>query len=317
MNTLYFSRGKKIVKSHDLSLLTQPMGEDALLWVDLIDPSQEDVELVQRTFGFKYQSQQKIEEIEVSSTYFELGSTIYINSDFQIDQTQFSESETVAFIIRQNVLFSKRQRSLKTFDEVIKRMELNPATYKNGFHVFSTVLETRVDLDADMLEHSAKEISNLTRLLSVENNLNEEVLLRIARFQELTMALRETIIEKQRITSAMLKSKSFPDETYEKLRIMIKDINSLLDYTTFNFERLEYLQNTFLGLINIEQNKIIKIFTVVSVVFMPPTLIASMYGMNFQFMPELQWAYGYPLAICMMVCSSVLTLFVFKKKRWL
>lgn len=98
---------------------------------------------------------------------------------------------------------------------------------------------------------------------------------------------------------------------------MIKDINSLIDYTTFNFERLDYLQNTFLGLLNIEQNKVIKIFTIMSVIFLPPTLIASIYGMNFRFMPELQWEFGYPFAVFLMVFSALLPLFIFKKKGWL
>jgi magnesium transporter len=131
------------------------------------------------------------------------------------------------------------------------------------------------------------------------------------------MIFRESIIDKQRVTSALLKSDYFINDYRERIRIMIKDIGSLLDHTAFNFERLEYLQNTFLGLVNIEQNKIIKIFTVVTVIFMPPTLIASMYGMNFHFMPELQWKYGYPAAIAFMVLSSLWTLLFFKRKKWL
>ena len=104
---------------------------------------------------------------------------------------------------------------------------------------------------------------------------------------------------------------------YPKVRIMIKDTNSLTNHTDFNFDRLDYLQDTFLGLANIRLNRITKTFTVVSVVFMPPTLIASLYGMNFQFMPELGWDYGYPFAILVMVLSSVLTLVIFKLKKLL
>ena len=98
---------------------------------------------------------------------------------------------------------------------------------------------------------------------------------------------------------------------------MIKDTGSLLDYTVFSFERLDFLQNTFLGLVNIEQNKIIKIFTVATVIFMPPTLIASLYGMNFKKMPELSWEWGYFFAILLMILSVVITLILFKKKKWL
>ena len=153
--------------------------------------------------------------------------------------------------------------------------------------------------------------------MSVTENVNDDVILQINQHQETVMMLRENIVDKQRVISAMLKSEYFPKECNDRLRIIIKDIGSLLDHTTFAFERLEYMQNTFLGLINIEQNKIIKIFTVASVVFMPPTLIASIYGMNFKIMPELGWTNGYPFAIALMVASSLITLYVFRKKKWL
>ncbi|MDQ7055157.1 MAG: CorA family divalent cation transporter [Persephonella sp.] len=131
------------------------------------------------------------------------------------------------------------------------------------------------------------------------------------------MTIRENLIDKQRILSSLLKSYKVPKEVREELRIMIKDVNSLIEYTTFNFERLDYLQNTFLGLLNIQQNQVIKIFTIMSVIFLPPTLIASIYGMNFHFMPELDWKYGYPFAsypydnICIDTSDS------FQEKGWL
>lgn len=131
------------------------------------------------------------------------------------------------------------------------------------------------------------------------------------------MMLRQNLLDKQRMVSAMLRSESFPKDCYERLRMIIKDVNSLMDHTSFSFDRLDFLQDTFLGLINIEQNKIIKIFTVASVVFLPPTLIASVYGMNFDLLPELHWKYGYVFAIVMMVFSSLITLWIFRRKGWL
>ena len=131
------------------------------------------------------------------------------------------------------------------------------------------------------------------------------------------MVIRQTIIDKQRIVSNMLKSRLFPRELLPRLTMIIKDISSLFEYTRFGFERLDYLQDTFLGMVNIQQNKIIKIFTVVSVIFLPPTLIASMYGMNFKFMPELDWKLGYPFAILLMVVFSAAVLLYFKRNKWL
>jgi len=131
------------------------------------------------------------------------------------------------------------------------------------------------------------------------------------------MTIRESLIDKQRVLSSLLKSYKVPEDVREELRILIKDVNSLIDYTKFNFERLSYLQNTFLGLLNIEQNKVIKIFTVIATIFIPPTLIASIYGMNFENMPELHWQYGYFYALILMFLSASVPIFFFKRKGWL
>ncbi len=129
--------------------------------------------------------------------------------------------------------------------------------------------------------------------------------------------VREDLFDTQRILSLLIRNEVIKDETLDKIRVLLKDIASLIDQTSFNFTRLEFLQNSFLGLINIEQNKIIKIFTVVSVIFMPPTLIASIYGMNFRILPELEWDFGYPFALLLMVLSTLIILYIFRKKKWL
>lgn len=132
------------------------------------------------------------------------------------------------------------------------------------------------------------------------------------------MSIRENVVDKQRVISAMIRSDGwFTDDEQQRLRTLIKDINSLIDHTNFIFERLEFLQNTYLGLIDLEQNRVVKIFTVVSLVFLPPTLLASIWGMNFDGMPELNWAFGYPVAIGSMLLSSLLTILIFRRKKWL
>ena len=145
----------------------------------------------------------------------------------------------------------------------------------------SALLETRVEFDADMIENMTQKITQLSNSLTLQE-ADEELLSEIKNLQEKTMMLRENIIDKQRVVSSMLRSEFIPAELQPKLTIIIKDINSLVEHIKFSFDRLDYLQDTFLGYVNIEQNKIIKIFTIVSVIFMPPTLIASIYGMNFE-----------------------------------
>ena len=178
-------------------------------------------------------------------------------------------------------------------------------------------MESRIDIEADFLEDLSKKIYQTGKNLTLDRHIDEEMLLKIYHFQELTILFREATSEIKRMFSSILRSEFFPKDEYDKLRVMIKDADSLLSHTSFNFERLEYLQNTFLGLNDMEQNKIIKIFTVVTVIFMPPTLIASIYGMNFQIMPELNWKWGYPFALGLMFMASTLTLWYFKRKKWL
>jgi magnesium transporter len=131
------------------------------------------------------------------------------------------------------------------------------------------------------------------------------------------MQIRENLNDKQRILSAFLKSSKYKHSLKHDVTVMLKDIKSLIDYTDFNFERLDYLQNIFVGVLSIEQNKVIKMFTIVNVVFLPPTLIASIYGMNFEILPELHWHYGYALSIVMMIISSILPVYIFKRKGWI
>jgi magnesium transporter len=147
--------------------------------------------------------------------------------------------------------------------------------------------------------------------------VDEDILIQIKNLQEKVTILRQNIMDKQRVISNLLKCDFFPEELQPRLTMVIKDINSLFEYTRFGFDRLDYLQDTFLGLVNIEQNKIIKIFTVVNVIFLPPTLIASMYGMNFKNMPELDWQLGYPFSIALMIVFTLIVLLIFRLKKWL
>lgn len=286
-----------------------------IIWIDLINPTSEEMVQVESTFGVELFTPQEREEIESSSKFSESEDEIGINLNFLRAENGNYINEPISFILKNDFLITQRQQEYKTFTDTYQKIRSVKA--KNGIDVFLNILEIRIDFDADLIESITEQISKISKGLVENNDLKRELLLQITAFQESTISIRENIVEKQRILSAILKSKFFPKENYETLRVMLKDIGSLLDHTSFNFERLEFLQNTFLGLVDMEQNRIIKIFTVVTVVFMPPTLIASMYGMNFQFMPELDELWGYPFAIILMIMSSVLTLLFFKRKKWL
>lgn len=286
-----------------------------IIWVDLFEATIEEKRMVERSLKVELFTAQESEEIESSSKYVEDEHEIGINMNFLTLHEGVYELEPVSFIVRNKLLITQRTLQFQTFRDTYRKIRITKP--EDGIDVFLTILEIRIDFDADLIELITDKISGISRELVRAGALDRNLLLKITSLQESTIAIRENIVEKQRILSSILKSKLFPKEDLEKMRIMIKDVGSLLDHTSFSFERLEFLQNTFLGLVDMEQNRVIKLFTVVTVVFMPPTLIASMYGMNFKFMPELDEIWGYPFAILLMVFSSALTLYFFKRKKWL
>lgn len=311
---LFYYDNTKLKMSRSIDILKKISMKD-ILWIDLNDVTLDVESELEQFLKIYIQEEEEIEEIEISSRYMETEDTIVANSNFLVDET--SEQEPVSFILKSNILVSVRGAELKSFNETTKKIFANPRNYTNGYHVFCALIETRVEIEADMIEDLAVEITELSKTLTIKQDLDEDILISIKNLQEKTMLLRENIVDKQRVVSAILRSEIFPTELKPKLSIIVKDINSLYEHTRFGFERLEYLQDTFLGLLNVEQNKIIKIFTIVTVIFMPPTLIATVYGMNFDVMPELKWLYGYPLSIIAMILSSGVILFYFKKKKWL
>jgi magnesium transporter len=175
-------------------------------------------------------------------------------------------------------------------------------------------MSIRIDKDADILEFITKEINKLSKFAFTGIDITEEILETISYYEEYNMTIRENLIDKQRILSSILKSYRFPPDIKEEFKIMIKDVSSLIDYTTFNFEKLSYLQNIFLGLINLEQNKIVKTLTTLSLLFLPSTLIASIYGMNFKYMPGLEWKFGFVMAIMLMLFITGITYLFIRQK---
>jgi magnesium transporter len=288
-----------------------------IVWIDLQSPSQQEKEFIEKTYRIEFFTYQEVQEIESSSRFLETEETIEINLGFISTDADLTV-QNVTFILKDSILFTYRQGDLKTFAETVRRLKsMNAETKEHGLDIFLAILETRIDSDADLIEGVNRRVNIISKELISRKSLKEDLLLGIAQLQENTMLLHETITEKQRVVSSLIRIPEFNKIENERLKVIMKDIGSLLQHAQFSSERLEYLQNTFLGLVNIEQNTVIKIFTVVTVVFMPPTLIASIYGMNFKFMPELQWLAGYPFAIVLMIGSSMIFLWYFKRKKWL
>lgn len=291
---------------------------DKVVWLDMLHPSREEITFVENTFGIDFPTKQESEEIEISSRYWEEDKKIEINSYFLIANEEGAHNETVSFILQGNLLISIRYKELRAFEEFSKRFFYAPREFKNGYYIFSQLLDIRIDADADIIEKLSKDITRLRKHVFTDYaNDDEEILEKISSLEDLNMNIRENLTDKQRILTSFLKSNKYDVSLRSDVVIMLKDIKSLIDYTEFNFERLDYLQNIFVGMLNIEQNKVIKIFTIVNVIFLPPTLIASIYGMNFKILPELQWEYGYLFSVVLMVISAIMPIAIFKKKGWI
>lgn len=318
MIRLYYihKSGELLWEKNPANLL--PEESERIVWVDLQSSTAQEKKEVELQFKIELFTPQEAAEIESSSRYYEDDDYLEANNGFIVYENKSYTTDQVSFIVKQSILFTLRNADLKSFAQTVKRLKTQ--RYSKSLHsiqILLTIIENQIDLDADFIESISRLTTDISRKLTKERSLKEELLLKISEMQENTILARESIVDKQRLVSSLLKSPHQREEEKERLRIIVKDIGSILQHTQFSFERLEYLQNTFLGLVNIEQNKVIKIFTVVTVVFMPPTLIASIYGMNFDFMPELKWQYGYPLAICLMIFSSLVFLWYFKRKKWL
>lgn len=299
--------------------LSEAEGLEGAIWIDLQNPTAEEIREVEDFYSIKFPTRQQQEEIETSSRYLENSGIIKINSTFHniLQQGSRLEENEVSFIVTEKILFSLRYFESKVISETIKKIKQFPTIFSSPSKIFIAILEARTDFDADLIESLSKYIADISRKISYNQNLDEKMIIKINELQELTMSLREALFDKQRVVSLLHRNEDLMVDNYNRLRIILKDIGSLIDHANFSFTRLEYLQNSFVGLINIEQNKVIKTFTVVSLVFMPPTLIASVYGMNFALMPELGWTIGYPLALSLMAISSVIPLAIFKRKKWL
>ena len=309
----YRKDGQMMVSQSETDFAT--INYNDVIWIDLFTPSGEEKRAVEHFLGTTIQNRAQAEEIEISSRFSETDSAIFANTSFLIPGPDEYTEETVSFILTDNILTTLRECPLKSFTDLQRRLVAFPKIYDSGHLVFLSILENRIDLDADMVELLSKEINQYNRKVSVGEDISEEFLIDINIIQENTMLIRENIIDKQRVISSILKSANYPKEYQPRLNVLLKDISSLINHTDFGFERLEYLQNTVLGIINLDQNKIMKVFTLVSLMLMPPTLIASFFGMNVRFGWLGDSGWSWLIVFALMTLSTIVIFWAFKRRR--
>jgi magnesium transporter len=297
-------------------------GEDRdPVWVDLESPTPEEKDWIRERFGLVIPEDIVDEDLEESARFYEEDNgELHIRSDFLIDDMEAPRNVRVAFILFNNVLFSVHNEDLPVFRLLRLRARRIPALIEDAKDVLLKLYDADAEYSADVLEGIYDNLEKVSaRVLKKDVNDTEAgaVLAAIAREEDLNGRIRRNVMDTRRAVSFMMRSRMLNAEQFEESRQILRDIDSLDSHTAFLFDKINFLMDATVGFININQNKIIKIFSVASVALLPPTLIASVYGMNFDGMPELHWKYGYVFALGLMVASVTAPFIYFRRKGWL
>jgi magnesium transporter len=299
------------------------------IWVDLESPSAEEKRWVKQYYGLSIPDDAMDEDIEESARFYEEDNgDLHIRSDFLIADEDEPRTVRVAFILNQHntnlksrgVLFSIHDEDVPVFRLLRMRARRAPGLIEDAKEVLLKLFDADAEYSADTLENIYDKLENVSKQVlagDVTDALASEVLGAIAHQEDLNGRIRRNVMDTRRAVSFMMRSKMLTGEQFEDARQLLRDIDSLDSHTAFLFDKINFLMDATVGFININQNKIIKIFSVASVALLPPTLIASIYGMNFKFMPELDWQAGYPLALGLMLASALVPMWYFRKRGWL
>ena len=299
------------------------------IWVDLESPTLDEKRWIKQYYGLSIPEDAMDEDIEESARFYEEDNgELHIRSDFLIDDHDQPRSVRVAFILNltnpdlrsKGVLFSIHDEDVPVFRLLRLRARRAPGLIEDAREVLLKLFDADAEYSADTLEGIYDDLEKVsTQVLSgdVTDERAGEVLGAIARQEDLNGRIRRNVMDTRRAVSFMMRSKMLNAEQFEEARQILRDIESLDSHTAFLFDKINFLMDATVGFININQNKIIKIFSVASVALLPPTLIASIYGMNFKYMPELDWAMGYPYALGIMLASALGPMWYFRKRGWL
>jgi magnesium transporter len=296
------------------------------VWVDLEAPTEEEKGWISTRFGLNIPSDAVDDDLEESARFYEEDNgELHIRSDFLIDAEDGPDGRParnvrVAFILHQNVLFSVHGEDLPVFRLLRLRARRIPALIEDAKDVLLKLYDADAEYSADALEGIYDHLEAVSaRVLKedVNDKMAAEALAAIAREEDLNGRIRRNVMDTRRALSFMMRSRMLNADQFEEARQILRDIDSLDSHTAFLFDKINFLMDAIVGFININQNKIIKIFSVASVALLPPTLIASIYGMNFKAMPEIDWAWGYPFALALMAASVAAPFIYFRRKGWL
>ncbi|HHN8389685.1 magnesium/cobalt transporter CorA [Morganella morganii] len=290
------------------------------LWVDISEPEEHERQLIQTQFNQELATSPELDDIEASARFFEDDDGLHVHSFFYYeDVDDHAGNSTVAFTLRDGRLYTLRERELPAFR--LYRMRARKQTMQdgNGYEILLDLFETKIEQLADEIENIYSNLETLSRAImkGKQDDEFDKALSALAEQEDIGWKVRLCLMDTQRALNFLVRRTRLPANQLEQAREILRDIESLLPHNESLFQKVNFLMQAAMGFINIEQSRIIKIFSVVSVVFLPPTLVASSYGMNFKFMPELDWSLGYPAAIGVMVAAALAPYLYFKRKNWL
>jgi magnesium transporter len=314
MLTIYTRERDRIL----LSEVSNLENIENVVWIDLTNPTSSEIKTVEHFSALALPDIKETEEIEASSHYEVYPDGLQVNCSFlhQVNG-QFSITN-VAFLFKNKCLISLCAREVPILSRLQARAQKNSKLITDPLSTIIALIEDKIEKLADLSEEAHLAIDKISRqIFNRQNIIKEEIIDNLSRQDDLNGKIRLCLMDGQRDLNFLLRRGRLLDHNINTANDILEDIKTLLSHNTFLSERLDFLLNAALGFISIEQNKIIKIFSIAAVVFMPPTVIASIFGMNFEIMPELSWSWGYPAALLSMIVAGLAPYVYFKNKGWL
>jgi len=298
------------------------------VWIDLVNPNTAEDRAVERLAGIAVPTREDMQEIEVSSRlYIENGARYMTATLMCQSDTDMPRTTAVTFILAGHRLVTVRYDTPKPFPLVENKLARSCSPAITGEQILMELLDAVIDRCADILERVGIDLDQVSHdIFEPESERHgnakrySQILAAIGRKGDLTSKVRESLVSIGRLVafmSAVMEGMKWSKDMREQLKTMQRDIHSLSDHASYLSGKITFVLDAMLGVVNLEQNNIIKLFSVMAVVLMPPTLIASIYGMNFKDMPELEWHLGYPIAVVAMIAAAIVPYYIFKIKKWL
>ncbi len=300
-----------------------------VIWVDLLNPTHEEEKLAEKLVGTNIPTRDELLEIEPSSRLYEKGKRAYMTMSVLYGMNENrAGNDPIGFILTDNHLVTVRYVDPKPFIIFAEHLYADPELAGDAKGMLVRLLDAVIDRLADEFEVLGHEIDGISKRIFKQHTHRkgtapelrlEALLMRIGKAQRTLALLREGALSGLRLLTFLPTTAALEDEHFHRRHIksLVADAQALADHSNFLGDNLTFLLDASLGLISLEQNNVMKLFSVFAVVFMPPTLIAGIYGMNFEHMPELKWVDGYPLAVLAMLLSAILPYFWAKRKGWL